>query len=503
MVLELDGDGPRYAQITRAIMSSIEDGLLAPGTRVPGTRELARALGCSRNIVLLAYEQLALEGYLVGRSKKGTFVSPDLPRPGQARRPAHAAAPRLASSLSRRGRRLATFAAEARLITLGVRGMRIDFMYGNCEPDEQLAVRLRAGFAKALRLHAFGYIDPAGDAGLRAQVAERLRGARGIVRSPEQIVITSGAQQALDLCSRLLVGEGDRVIVEEPGYAAARASFEAAGGVIVPVRVDRDGLDVAALPQDNRSIRLVYVTPSHQFPTGAVMSAARRHALLAWAARRGACVLEDDYDGELRYAGRPIKALAAQDGADHVIYCGTFSKSMFPSLRLGYLAFPEWLARDGVSAKWLTDRGSSALMQFPVRELMASGEYDRHIRRMHRRYASRRSALVQALRTYLGSEVVIAGDGAGLHLVAWTPRLDAAQVDAVVAAAQRRGIGVYSITPHAVHALPVQGLMLGYGLVDVDRIHEGIDGLAAAFREVTGTTRLRPSRTRENSRARA
>ncbi len=502
MLMELDGQGPRYAQITRAFTVLIQRGLLLPGTRVPGTRELARDLGCSRNIVLLAYEQLALEGYLVGRSKKGTFVSPDLPRYPTGARVRYAAAARPPSSLSMHGQRLATLAAQARPITAYMRDLRINFMYGVCEPDEQLVTRLRAGFATALRLHTFGYIDPAGDEGLRAQVAERLRGARGIVRSPSQIIITSGAQQAIDICARVLVGEGDRVVVEEPGYAAARALFQAAGAVMIPVAVDRDGLDPAALPNDNRPVRLVYVTPSHQFPTGAVMSAARRHALLAWVARRGACVLEDDYDGELRYAGRPIKALAALDDADHVIYCGTFSKSMFPSLRLGYLAFPEWLAADAVNAKWLTDRGSSALMQFPVRELMASGEYDRHIRRMHRRYAARRDVLTRTLRAHLGSKVTIAGSGAGLHLVVWMPTLSAIQMESLVAASQRRGIGVYSIAPHAVATLPVQGLMLGYGLLDEERIEEGIRGLAAAYREVTGATRARSSRNREKSRAR-
>jgi GntR family transcriptional regulator / MocR family aminotransferase len=500
MLLELDGAGPRYAQITRALLSQIDTGLLTPGARVPGTRELARELACSRNVVLLAYEQLVLEGYLVGRSKAGTFVSADLPRASASRARTQGGAPR-SPSLSAGGRALANLSSEARPIITGAKGLAINFMYGTCAPDEHLVSRLRASLASAIRARAFGYIDPAGDAGLRAQVSERLRGARGIVRSPEQIIITTGTQQAVDICARLLVGKGDGVVVEDPGYSAVRALFAAAGGTLIPVPVDRHGLDPAALPDDRRNVRVVYVTPSHQFPTGAVMSASRRYSLLAWAKQRGSCIIEDDYDGELRYIGRPIKALAALDGADHVIYCSTVSKSLFPSLRLGYLAVPEWLTADAIAAKWLSDLGGSALVQQTVCDLMATGEYDRHLSRMRRRYSARRETLTRELRLHLRSEIEIDGDGVGLHLVVWMPNLTHAQVDALVAACERRGIGVYSIARHALAPLRRAGVMLGYGLLDESQVREGIRGLGAAYWEVCRAAPS-PSR-RSNARRRA
>jgi GntR family transcriptional regulator/MocR family aminotransferase len=230
------------------------------------------------------------------------------------------------------------------------------------------------------------------------------------------------------------------------------------------------------------------------------MPVARRYALLAWAKARRACIVEDDYDGELRYIGRPIKALAALDGAEQVIYVGTFSKSLFPSLRLAYLAVPQWLVADAISAKWLTDRGGSALLQQPVRDLMATGEYDRHISRMHRRYSARREVLTRELRRHLGSEIQIEGDGAGLHLIVWMPNSTPSQVDALELACRRRGIGVYSIAPHAVHPPRYAGLILGYGLLDEDGIREGIRGLAAAYRELRSTqSRSRPARGRAST----
>jgi GntR family transcriptional regulator / MocR family aminotransferase len=495
MLLELDGGGPRYAQITRALLSQIHSGLLSPGARVPGTRELARELACSRNVVLLAYEQLVLEGYLVGRTKAGTFVSAELPCASGAHARTPGEPPR-SLSLSPRGRALADLAAEARPVIAPARDLAINFMSGTCAPDDHLVSRLRSSLAYAIRAQPFGYIDPAGDAGLREQVSERLRGARGIVRSPEQIVITSGTQQALDICARLLLGTGDGVVVEDPGYSAARAAFAAAGGTLIPVPVDRHGLDPAALPDERRAVRVVYVTPSHQFPTGAVMSASRRYSLLAWAKQRGACIVEDDYDGELRYIGRPIKALAALDGADHVIYCSTMSKSLFPSLRLGYLALPEWLTADAIAAKWLSDLNGSALIQQTVCDLMATGEYDRHISRMRRRYSARREALTRELRLHLRSEIEIEGDGAGLHLVVWMPKLTHAQMDALVAACARRSVGVYSIARHALSPLARPGVMLGYGLLDESQIRDGIRVLAAAYGEVC---RAAPSRSRRSN----
>jgi GntR family transcriptional regulator / MocR family aminotransferase len=486
MLLRLDGHGPRYAQITRAICGLIQTGDLAPGTRVPPTRELAQDLGCARNLVLLAYEQLVLEGYLVTRPGGGTFVAPELPeaRPAgldSSRRPETEAA---APALSARGARLTEVAIEARNITRGRPRFPIDFRYGVCEPDARAVGRIRAAFGAALRQQHFSYSDPAGDPLLRQQVADRLLGVRGIVRTPDQIVVTCGAQQALDICARLLVGEGDRVVVEDPGYEGAWAAFLAAGAELVRVPVDPNGLDPNALPPDDIPVRVVYVTPSHQFPTGAVMPAARRYALLAWARRRGAYIIEDDYNGEFRYAGRAIEALAALEPEGPVIYCGTLAKSLFPSLRLGYLAVPLALVPAVVACKWVSDRGSPALLQRTVAELMATGEYDRHIRRMLRRYRTRREALIRALQENLGSDVEIGGGNSGSHLAVWLPRLSIDRLDELIVRCKALGVGVYSIAGHAALPLERAGLILGYGLMDVDSIPRGVKILAKVHRDL-------------------
>lgn len=260
---------------------------------------------------------------------------------------------------------------------------------------------------------------------------------------------------------------------------------------MAPVRVDADGLDPAALPRASGKIRLLYVTPSHQFPTGAVLPVARRYSLRAWAHARGVYVIEDDYDGELRYHSRPTKAVAGLEPDDDVIYCGTFAKSLFPSVRLAYMALPASLMHAAVRAKWLTDRGSSKLLQHLVTELMTTGAYDRYIRRMQRRYTSRRAALVRALTQHLGSDVAIAGDAAGMHLVAWFPHLTATEIDALVARCRQADVGVYSIAKHAVRPLARQGLILGYGLVDEQAIEAGVSAIASAYREVKHSGRPR------------
>jgi len=482
--VELDGRGPRYAQITRALVAAVANGGLPPGARLPPTRALARQIGCSRNIVLLAYEQLVLEGYFQSRPRAGTFVSTDLPR-ATAADGARAITRQRRPALSRDGVRLAREAARARAITRRPTRHAIDFMYGQSTPDPRVVGHLRRAFGAVLEPQVFNYGDPAGDAGLRAEIAERLRGTRGLARTADQIVVTTGAQQALDICARLLLRAGDRALIEDPGYEAARAVFLAAGARVMPMAVDAEGLLPSALPPPKSGARLLYVTPSHQFPTGAILSAARRQRILSWAQRAGAYIIEDDYDGELRYHGRAIKALAAGEHDDCVIYCGTFAKSLFPSLRLGYLALPTTLVDAAVNAKWLADRGASLLLQRVIRQLMRSGEYDRHLRRMQRRYAARRNALVGALSAELGTEAEIGGDAAGMHLIAWFPRLDRAGLETLVAACHARDVGVYALERHAMRPMKRQALILGYGLVDEPAIVEGVGRLAAAYRALT------------------
>lgn len=491
MLLRLDGVGPRYTQITRALCSLIQSGVLAPGERLPPTRDLARDLSCSRNLVLLAYEQLTLEGYLTSRGGAGTFVSPDLPSGSSgAAPPAPAVTGSAAVALAPAGHRIAATAARSISVYRDRRPLDIDFAYGLFEPDVRMVAAIRSALSSALGTSPFGYPRARGDESLRRQLAVRLRASRGIVRTSEQVLITSGTQQALDVCTRLLVSEGDRVAIEDPTYDGANSVFMAAGAEIVRVPVDAQGIVVSALPDDGRPVRVVYVTPSHQFPTGAVMSAARRYALLAWAKRHGAFIFEDDYDSELRYTGRPIEALAALDAGDRVIYCGTFAKSLFPSLRLAYLSLPQPLMSAATGCKWLEDRGSPVLLQRMVGDLMASGEYDRHLRRTLRRYRARRDSLVDALRTQFGGAAVISGEEAGAHVVVGLPNLRPDRIDALVEACAARGVGVYPLGGGpAVHAeCPLSpGLLLGYGLVDVDRVAPGIAVLSEEYRRVMDT----------------
>jgi GntR family transcriptional regulator / MocR family aminotransferase len=484
MVVSLDGRGPRYAQIIRALIALVERGVLSAGSRAPATRELARDLGCSRNVVLMAYEQLIVEGYFVSREREGTFVARELsPRSPPAGAGGAAAGPSRKAVLSPHGRGVLRAARAAMGIVGCQPGCAVDFVHGLSVPDDRLLRALRRALSKPLRDRAFSYGSAAGDPALREQISLRLRAARGIARPIAQIVLTSGTQQALDICARLLLGQGDRVVVEDPGYEAATAAFRAAGATVLPVPVDRDGLDPARLPAGRRSAKLVYVTPSHQFPTGAVLPAARRYALLAWARRARAYVFEDDYDGEFRFAGQPIPALAGLD-PDVVIYCGTFAKSLFPSCRLGYLVLPPALVEPAVRCKWLTDRGSFRLVEGALAELFATGHYDRHVRRMLRRYRARRDTLVRSLRRHLGAEVEIEGSSAGLHLVAWLPALPPARVRDLVAACRERGIGVYPLAAHAARPPKRAALVLGYGVVDVNDIEPGVSKLAAAYRQV-------------------
>lgn len=481
MWLELDGRGPRYAQITRALHHSIREGVLAPGDRLPSHRQLAADLGCARNLVVLAYEQLMLEGFLVARSKSGTFVSPQLPRrPPLPERAAGASTAGDRTSASHRASRLTAIARPARKITAGIGSHRLDFAYGICEPDPRVIRRLRASFAAALRKGVYGYGDPAGDPRLRQHIVDRLWSTRGIVCTRAQVIVTNGTQQALDICTRLFLRKGDRVVVEDPGYEGARAAFGTTGATIMPVPVDDDGLNPARLPPA-AAVRVVYVTPSHQFPTGTILSAPRRNALLAWARRAGAVIVEDDYDGDLRYQGQPLKALAGFETNANVIYCGTFAKSLFPALRLGYMVVPAEFAEAAGDAKWLADRGSSILLQRVLRDLMTSGEYERHLRRMKRRYVRRRNVLIEALTRRLGDDVELAGTAGGLHVVAWLPRLPTNALDTLIDRCAARGVGVYSIASHAIRRPRRSGLMLGYGLIDERAIERGIRTVAEEY----------------------
>jgi GntR family transcriptional regulator/MocR family aminotransferase len=326
------------------------------------------------------------------------------------------------------------------------------------------------------------YGPPAGTTALREAVAAYLQRARAVNATPDQVVIVSGSQQGLDLCARVLLDPGARVLLEEPHYPGARGVFIAAGAQIVAAPVGPDGVDVAALGRAARAVRLAYVTPSHQFPTGALMSLARRLALLRWADRAGAYVIEDDYDSEYRYVGRPVESLQGLDGGGRVIYVGTFSKLLFPALRLGYLGVPPPLVRAFVNAKALADTGCATLDQLALADFIRDGHFERHVRRARARNAARRAALLAAIAEHFGDRIEVCAADAGIHVLLWLRGLPAATLRPALAHAERLGVRAYPVAPCYLKPPRTAGLILGYAGLGERQIRDGIRLLAEALR---------------------
>jgi GntR family transcriptional regulator/MocR family aminotransferase len=481
MLLNLRGGGPLYRRIGHALKAAIRTGRLAHGARLPSTRVLAGDLGVSRNTVMLAYEQLLAEGYVVTRDRSTTSVAAGVPP---------AARPLLARPKLGRGARLSAYGQRLTRDpalppppgSYGTRpGLRYDFRYGRPAVEDfphEVWRRLLAARSRRASIDTFGYGPPAGYAPLREALVDYLARARGVACDADQIVIVNGSQQALDLAARVLLDPGDGVVMEEPHYSGARLVFEAAGARLTGVAVDADGMDTGRLPAATARIRLACVTPCHQFPTGVIMPVSRRQALLDWAARAGAWVVEDDYVSEFRYEGRPLEALQALDRNGRVIYVGTFSKTLFPALRLAYLVVPRPLARAFVAAKWMTDRYTAMLGQEALTDFITTGHFERYLRRARAGNAARRRVLLDALTARLGDRVEIAGDNAGVHLLVWLNDLAPGELPAVIARAAAAGVGVYPITPYYFHPPRRAGLLFGYAALTEAEIRAGIDRFA-------------------------
>lgn len=309
----------------------------------------------------------------------------------------------------------------------------------------------------------------AGTAALQDAICAHLRRSRAVVCDPSQIIVVNGSQQALDLIARVLVEDQQPVAIEDPSYQGTREVLRSVGARLIPVPVDRDGLLPSKLPTN---AHLAFVTPSHHFPTGAILPLQRRLALLDWARRRNAIVVEDDYDGEFRYNGQPLESLQGLDREGRVIYVGTFSRTVFSALRIGYLIVPKRLVSAFSTAKWLCDRHTATLEQETLAEFISSGTYERYLRRVRRRNASRREALLISIRTYLDDRVEVTGDGAGAHIVLW-PRRRVSE-ESVVTNAASRGVGVYGISPYYLKRPPRTGILLGYSRLREAQIREGI-----------------------------
>jgi GntR family transcriptional regulator/MocR family aminotransferase len=458
MFLQLDDTGPRYLQLARALKQAILDGRCAPASRLPATRVLARELDLSRNTVLAAYEQIAAEGFIEGKVGSGCYVASfahaqpapvAAPQSTRARRPA----------LARRGKRAEALYDRA-IPGRQHRGLRYNLQYGLPMTNPQLASAWRRELNHAAAHAQTDYPDAQGLPELRREVCAYLARRRGIVCAPEDVLIVAGTQQAFALSADVLVEEGDRVLFEDPHYQGARQLFQARGAKVLACPVDGDGIITTSLP--TTGARLAVVTPSHQFPTGAVLSLARRIELLARAQRSGCWIIEDDYDGEFRFDARPLAALKSLDRAGRVIYIGTFSKVIFPALRLGYMVLPPGLRHAFIAAKWLTDRGCPAIEQAALARLIGSGAFERHLRQAAKVLKARRNALLTALRRNAGHLVQVADSSAGMHILGWLPRHTHAQSQALVARARERGLGLYLIAPYFLKASPRPGLLLGY-----------------------------------------
>jgi len=481
----MDAHRSRWRTVYQDLREAITSGALAAGAKLPATRTYAESLGVSRNTVLAAYEQLAAEGYVEARVGAGTFVVGREPATGNTVRvPMAAAPPPGISTFARR-------AVAARPGTpYGDGGPRFDFRYGRAPSEIGLAGRWRKLLASTPAPLDYG--DTAGYLPLRRALAGYLRRRRGVRLGPDDVIVTTGSQQALDLLARVLLDPGDGVLIEDPAYQGARQVLEAYGANLQPMAVDEDG---ARPPQkDLRRVRLAYVTPSHQFPTGAVLSFARRRELLESAAHSGYWLVEDDYDAEFRYDVRPVPALQGMDPHGRVAYVGTFSKVLFPALRLGYLVAPPALREPVLAAKWLADRHTATIEQAAMAELIASGRFERYLAAARRRHAQRREALVTSLAEHFGSTARCLGTSTGVHVLVRHPRLPIERTADLVRAASERGVGLYPSTPYYLGDPPrMVELVVGYGAMDPDEIRAGVALWAEAARIVGVDGRRAPS----------
>ncbi|MBC7897646.1 MAG: PLP-dependent aminotransferase family protein [Cytophagaceae bacterium] len=475
VALDRASANPLYRQIYSSIRSDILTRQLPRGSRLPSTRDLAEDLEVARSTVVLAFEQLRAEGYLTGVPGAATCVS--LSVPDEHLHPATVDGPngmaRRRSAPSRRGSAIIE-AAQRSAWAIGrtPRAFRVGVPAVDIFPVGQWGRLMARRWAKT-NSRQLAYSAPFGYMPLRTAVAEYLRGARGVRCTPEQVLIVAGSQQAIDLCARVLLDPGDRVWMEDPGYHGARGAFIGAGAEVVPVPVDAEGLAVREGIARAPDARLAFVTPSRQQPLGMTMSLARRFELLAWAGEAG-WILEDDYDSEFRYASRPLAALQGLDQAGCVLYSGTFSKVMFPSLRLGYLVVPDALVDNFAAARHLTDYHSPYLEQAVMADFMHEGHFERHIRRMRSTYRARQHVLVESARRELNDFLRLDAADAGMSLIGWLHHHDD---EALAVMAERAGVDVMPLSRLATGRPVDPGILLGYAGVDESQIRAGIHTL--------------------------
>ena len=482
--LEKRGTCPIYRQLYDWFRSAITEGRLRPGQRVPSTRSMAAELQISRISVFNAYEQLQSEGYLETFVGSGTCVARTIPDDAFDLDPPHGrngskrviAEPR-PRKVSARAGALLKAPSESWLHNLGPFRVSLPAL-------DQFPIgiwsKLVARHSRRLSRSVMAYGDVMGHLPFREAVAEYLSTFRGVRCDSSQILVTTGSQQALQISAHVLLNPKDQVLTEEPGYPGAHLAFTAAGAELIPTAVDSEGLVVPEINRRGRHARVAYVTPSHQYPLGMTMSAARRMSLLSWAVHSDGWIIEDDYDSEYRFGSRPIASLQGLDVHGRVIYIGTFSKVLFPSLRLGYMVIPKDLLAPFRAARDAADIFSSTFYQVVLTDFIGEGHFARHIRRMRMLYMERRQALVNAIRSQMGDSLEVVGAEAGMHLVALLP--PGVSDLSVSKEAAKIGISAMPLSSCYLKAPKRGGLILGYGGVSPSQIHDGIRKLRTCVR---------------------
>ena len=486
MLDDKKSSNPLHRQIYEAMRRAILKGDFRAGAKLPSTRGLAAQLGVSRMTVVVAYDQLYAEGYLEGKSGAGTYVASELPeellhtsknKNQKNTEKSESALPR-PLNISKHGKWL----AETRYPDV-VRVERatkfIPFQHGLPAVDEfpfETWSRIANKWHRNPPRSLLGYGEPAGFRPLREAIAAHLQSARGVNCDYEQVIITSGAQHALTLATKVFLDAGDTAWIEDPCYLGAKGSLLAAGANIVPVPADADGFDLQAAIATKKDAKLIYVTPSHQYPLGLTMSLSRRLQLIEWARANDAWILEDDYNSEYRYGGRPLAALQGLDRDGRVLYVGTFSKTIFPSVRLGCLVVPRDLIEIFAVARSLGDLHSPLIDQAILAEFITEGHFARHIRRMRKLYQQRQQILVEEAGKHLAGVLKLQKSDAGMHLVGWLP--DEINAEAVAEKAAAQNLKVSPIANYIFSGQAPNGLILGYTSFTEKQIKAGVKKLS-------------------------
>jgi GntR family transcriptional regulator/MocR family aminotransferase len=475
-----EADQELWRWIYTELRAAILDGRLKRGARLPSTRSLAEQYGLSRGTVTAAFDQLQAEGYTQTEIGSGTYVASGLPdrsfaAPRAARLPS---LPPSKATLSKRAQEL------LKHIPILPAPHSVGKAFRAYEPaidlfPVDLWARISARVLRRAPRSLYGHGNAAGYPPLRRVIAEYIGGSRGVRCSPEQIIVTSGAQQALDLIGRLLLDAGDRVWMEDPGYPGAWGTLRTTGAEIIPVPVDQNGLNVEAARKLAPRAKLVYVTPANQFPLGVTMSAERRVELLQWAARECAWIIEDEFDAEYRYFGRPVAALQSLDQSGSVIYVGTFTKMLFNALRLGFLVVPERLVRAFEVGRSIADRHPPTLDQAILTEFITEGHFGHHVRRMRQTYSERLTVLQTAARKHLSGVLEVGDAAAGMRTVGWLKT--EASDKAAAERAQRLGLEVNALSTFTLKHSHPPGVILGFAGCNASELRRGVAVLAAAL----------------------